>query len=111
FLAALAFAEGVILYSSFAFLKHFQSQGKNKILNIVRGINFSSRDEAIHSDASAWLFRTYLHENGIEHADLLTTVTEMAQTVRDHEYAIVDKIFEKGRIEGITDVQMKHFVD
>src|SRR5690606_8254481 len=26
FLAALAFAEGVILYSSFAFLKHFQSQ-------------------------------------------------------------------------------------
>ena len=38
FLMMLALAEGVILYSSFAFLKHFQSQGKNKILNIVRGI-------------------------------------------------------------------------
>lgn len=23
----------------------------------------------------------------------------------------MDKIFEKGRIEGITDVQMKHFID
>lgn len=111
FLMMLALAEGVILYSSFAFLKHFQSQGKNKILNIVRGINFSSRDEAIHSEASAWLFRTYLQENGLSHEDMLNELKEMVDTVREHEYAIVDKIFEVGRIEGITDVQMKHFVD
>ena len=111
FLAALAMAEGVILYSSFAFLKHFQSEGKNKILNIVRGINFSARDEALHSEASAWLFRTYLEENGITHESVKDEVTEMAEVVRQHEYAIVDKIFEQGKIEGITDVQMKHFVD
>lgn len=37
--------EGGILYSAFAFLKHFQSKGKNKLLNVVRGINFSVRDE------------------------------------------------------------------
>lgn len=43
FLMALAMIEGVVLYSNFAFLKHFQSQGKNKITNIVRGINFSAR--------------------------------------------------------------------
>ena len=111
FLMALALAEGVILYSSFAFLKHFQSQGKNKLLNIVRGINFSSRDEAIHSEASAWLFRTWLEENGLTHEDMVNELTEMVDLVREHEYAIVDKIFEKGRIDGITDVQMKHFVD
>lgn len=111
FLAMLAFAEGVVLYSSFAFLKHFQSQGKNKILNIVRGINFSSRDEAIHSDASAWLYRTYLEEQGIDPETLLINVHKMCNLVREHEYAIVDKIFEKGKIEGITDVQMKHFID
>lgn len=37
--------EGGILYSAFAYLKHFQSKGKNKLLNVVRGINFSVRDE------------------------------------------------------------------
>lgn len=107
----LAFAEGVILYSSFAFLKHFQSEGKNKILNIVRGINFSCRDEALHCDASAWLYRTYLTEQGIDPAAYRDRLHHMATLVREHEYAIVDKIFEKGVIEGITDVQMKHFID
>lgn len=111
FLAALAFAEGVILYSSFAFLKHFQSQGKNKILNIVRGINFSARDEALHSEASTWLFRTYLQENDISIANITNEILTMADLVREHEYAIVDMIFDKGRIDGVTDVQMKHFVD
>lgn len=42
-LAGFSLVEGVILYSSFAFLKHYQSEGKNKLLNIVRGINFSVR--------------------------------------------------------------------
>lgn len=111
FLIALAFAEGVILYSSFAFLKHFQSQGKNKILNIVRGINFSARDEALHSEASAWLLRTYLQERGLDSSYIADLVKEIAEVVREHEYAIVDKIFEKGKIDGITDVQMKHFID
>lgn len=111
FLIMLALAEGVILYSSFAFLKHFQSQGKNKINNIVRGINFSTRDEGLHSEASAWLFRTLAAEEGADLASLEATAYKLAQTVREHEYAIVDMIFSKGSIEGITDVQMKHFVD
>jgi ribonucleotide reductase beta subunit family protein with ferritin-like domain len=42
-LGCFTFGEGAILYSSFAFLKHFQSQGKNKLLNVVSGINFSAR--------------------------------------------------------------------
>lgn len=110
-LMSLAFAEGVILYSNFAFLKHFQSNGKNKLVNIVRGINMSARDENLHSEASAWLFRTLREENQIPEDALIGELNEMAELVREHEYAIVDKIFEKGPIEGITDVQMKHFID
>ena len=110
-LAALAMSEGVILYSNFAFLKHFQSLGKNKILNVVRGINFSARDEAIHSEASAWLFRTLSAEQKVSPEELETLVRDLAETVRHHEYTIVDKIFERGDIEGITSVQLKHFVD
>ena len=111
FLIALAFAEGVILYSNFAFLKHFQSQGKNKILNIVRGINFSARDEGLHSEASAWLFRELCKESGLGTEDFRHIIIDIADQVREHEFAIVDKIFEHGPIEGITAPQMRHFVD
>lgn len=111
FLAMLALIEGVVLYSSFSFLKHFQSQGKNKVLNIVRGINFSARDEGLHSEASAWLYRTMLGEvEGITE-ELVDSVHEMADMVREHEYHIIDMIFEKGPIDGITPLQLKHFVD
>lgn len=115
-LGCFTFGEGAVLYSSFAFLKHFQSQGKNKLLNVVSGINFSARDEALHSEAAAWLFRTLLKEK--KEAGLIDEVFEeslkndiylAAETVLLHEKAIISKIFEKGRIEGITDTQLEHF--
>lgn len=108
FLTVLSLTEGAILYSSFAFLKHFQSQGKNKIPNIVAGINFSVRDESLHSLTSSWLYNTLIDEGGTRNE---ARVYEIAEVVRAHEHAIVDKIFEKGAIENITDVQMKNFVD
>ena len=111
FLVMLALLEGVVLYSSFAFLKHFQSQGKNKILNIVRGINFSARDENLHSEASAWLFRTLEEEHPGTTAAAYKRIPVIASHVREHEHRIVDMIFERGKIDGITDVQMKHFID
>lgn len=115
-LGCFTFGEGAILYSSFAFLKHFQSQGKNKLLNVVSGINFSARDENLHSEAAAWLFRTLLQEQkdaGIVDSayeeQLKADIYEAAETVMLHEKTIIKKIFEKGRIEGITDVQLEYF--
>ncbi len=46
-LAAFSMIEGAVLYSSFAYLKHFQACGKNKLINIVRGVDMSVRDEAV----------------------------------------------------------------
>ena len=49
--AVFSMVEGAILYSAFAFLKHFQSQGKNKVKALVSGIDFSVRDEnCLHED-------------------------------------------------------------
>lgn len=110
-LAALALTEGVVLYSNFAFLKHFQSKGKNKLLNIVRGINFSANDENIHSEASAWLCRTLRDETGGYPKGFEKRCQKLAEAVYEHECRIIDKIFEKGKIDGITDVQLKHFVE
>ena len=115
-LGCFTFGEGAILYSSFAFLKHFQSQGKNKLLNVVSGINFSARDEHLHSEAAAWLFRTLLKEKieaGLiteeEQEELKKDIYEAAITVDLHEKAIIKKIFQKGKIDGITDVQLEYF--
>lgn len=116
-LGGFTFGEGAILYSNFGFLKHFQSQGKNKALNIVSGINFSSRDENLHSEAAAWLFRTLkqelidLGQLSEEDLELLKQdIYKGAQIVFDHERLIIKKLFERGKIAGITDVQLEHFV-
>ena len=100
--------EGAVLYSSFAFLKHFQSQGKNKLLNIVRGIDFSVRDENLHSEAGAWLFRERCNVLGMPKLDVLY---EYAEVLYQHERGIISKIFEEGPIEGITEIQLIRFVE
>lgn len=115
-LGCFVFGEGAILYSSFAFLKHFQSQGKNKLLNVVSGINFSARDENLHALAAAWLFRTLLKEKieaGLiseeDQEELKQDIYKAASVVDLHEQAIIKKIFQKGKIDNITDTQLVHF--
>lgn len=112
-LGAFSIIEGAILYSNFAFLKHFQAEGKAKLMNLVAGINFSVRDENLHSLAGAWLFKELLHESSLddeEQKDLLIDLHEFCDTVMEHEGQIIDMIFEKGPIRGITDVQLRNFV-
>lgn len=111
-LGGFSMVEGAILYSSFAFLKHFQSKGKNKLLNVVRGINFSVRDENLHSIGSAYAYKVmkeYSSKESIESAEEKLKI--LAQNLLEHECEIIEMIFEKGPIEGITKTQMKHFVE
>ena len=112
--------EGAILYSSFAFLKHFQSPAKNKLINLDAGISFSVRDEAKHAEAGAACFRILLREerelgryleDSEEWRDLSDRLYKAAETIYEHEARIADMIFEKGKIDGITDKQLKHFVE
>lgn len=109
-LLAFSMVEGAILYSSFAFLKHFQAQGKNMLNNVVAGINFSVRDENLHAEAGAWLFRTLVNELGLDPSTYQSKAHEIAEIILAHETKIISKIFEKGSITGITDHQMVEFV-
>jgi ribonucleotide reductase beta subunit family protein with ferritin-like domain len=111
-LAAFSFIEGSVLYSSFAFLKHFQANGKNLNVNICRGVNFSNRDENIHAEAGAWLFKTLLSELNLSEevkATLKETILQIAHKVFEHEARIIAMFFEKGPIDGITETQLLHF--
>lgn len=112
--AAFSFAEGVVLFSNFAFLMSFRANGKNVLPNIGLAIKFSARDEALHAQASCWLFKTLrkeLEDLGEDTSHVDDVIYSIAEAVREHEHLIVDEVFSKGNIPGITAVQMKHFVD
>lgn len=112
-LATFSIIEGAILFSSFAMFKNFQSNGNNLISNTVRGINQSVIDEGLHQQAGAALFRQVLKESRIkgENLDLLKGRIEVfAHKVLEHEERIIDMLFEKGPLRGITSEQMKSFV-
>lgn len=113
-LAVFSMIEGAVLYSAFAFIKHFQTNGKNKLNNIVRGINFSVRDENLHSVAGAWSFKHLLStmpKDLLAEERLEADIIAAAKTLCDHEFLVIDKIFEKGQMDGITPTQLKHFVE
>ena len=84
---------------------------------MVRGINFSVRDENLHCLAGSWLYRSLRDEHlkanpsyqsSIEKA--VERIVEASRAIYDHECQIVDMIFEKGDIEGITSEEMKTFI-
>jgi ribonucleoside-diphosphate reductase beta chain len=53
-----AFTEGVNLFSSFAVLLSFKLENKLKGVGTI--IEWSIRDESMHSEAGCWLFRTLI---------------------------------------------------
>lgn len=116
-LGAFSMVEGAVLYSSFAFLKHFQAEGNNKLTNVCRGIDFSVRDENIHCIGGAWLFQQLLKERMeaglVNESDLHIVrerLKEVAVQIANHEMLIVDMIFEKGDMKGITKEDLKTFI-
>lgn len=105
--------EGAVLYSSFAFLKHFQANGKNKLSNVCRGIDFSVRDEAMHAEGGAYAFREAVKQSKNSPSyieEVYEKIYEAATKIRQHEYRIINKIFERGEIKGISSESLKQFV-
>jgi ribonucleotide reductase beta subunit family protein with ferritin-like domain len=113
-IAAFCFAEGVVLFSSFAFIMSFRANGNNKLPNIGLAIKFSARDEDCHNQAASWLFRQLrkeMEELGEDTSSVDQIIYDMSEVIRQHEYEIIAEIFSKGKIDGITELQMRHFID
>lgn len=111
FLATLIFIEGVSLFSSFAILINFSRFGKLK--GIKQIIEFSARDESLHSLASTWLFNQYVAENdGILTKELVKEINDMVATVVSLEDDYIDRVFAlcPNGIQGLTKEELKKFV-
>ena len=104
-----AFTEGVNLFSSFAILMSFQ------LRNLMKGtgqiVEWSVRDESLHSKAGCWLFRTLLEEQPELNTDQLRkAVTEACQISVQLEFDFIDKAFEMGDVDGLNVNQLKNFI-
>lgn len=111
-IACFSIVETAILYTSFALFKHFQSNGKNLLMSLVRGINQSAIDENLHGVGGALLFRTLVKEENRtpeEMQQLYTKINEAALSLYKHEERIIEMFFSKGKITGITEHQMQEF--
>jgi ribonucleoside-diphosphate reductase beta chain len=104
-----AFGEGVSLFSSFAILVSFQK--RNLMKGMGKIIEFSIRDESLHSEAGCWLFRTFIGENpDILTDELKQTLYNAARIAVSLEDEFIDNAFELGPIEGIDADDLKQYI-
>ena len=104
-----AFTEGVNLFSSFAVLMSFQ------LRNLMKGtgqiVEWSVRDESLHSKAGCWLYRTLLKEcPELDTPEMRNKIVEACDLSVQLEFDFIEKAFEMGDIEGLNKEQLKAFI-
>lgn len=103
-----AFTEGVNLFSSFAVLWSFANHNLMKGLGKV--INYSQKDEGIHSSAGCELFRLMATEYDLYSAEMKKRIYDAARWTVALEDDFLDKSFELGDIPGLTKHQVKQWI-
>ena len=112
-LGAFSMLEGAILFSAFAFFKSHRQPGINMIPNAVAGINFSAREEELHSDVGAYCYRVLRDERRLRPSrlrEIEAKLKRVASLLFEHECAIIDRIASFGEIRGWDSQEHKNFV-
>lgn len=111
-LATVAMIEQVLLFSNFAMLKSFQSNGNNFIKNTITGVDFVVQDEQLHGEFAAYLFNVNRSETPNFDSDTyLDKILLILAEVVAHEDAVIDYTFAGSTsINGITGEQLKQFI-
>jgi ribonucleoside-diphosphate reductase beta chain len=104
-----AFTEGVNLFSSFAILMSFQ------LRNLMKGtgqvVEWSVRDESLHSKAGCWLYRTLLSEQPeLDTKEMTQAIYEACDLSVKLEFDFIDRAFEMGNVDGLNKDQLKNFI-
>jgi len=104
-----AFTEGVNLFSSFAVLLSFKM--KNKLKGIGQIVEWSIRDESMHSEAGCWLFRTLVKENPkLKTPELEAAINEAALLSLKLELDFINKVYELGDLEQCNKYDLQNFI-
>ena len=104
-----AFTEGVNLFSSFAVLLSFKM--RNKLKGVGQIVEWSIRDESMHSEAGCWLFRTLIKENPeLKTPELESAINEAALLSLQLELDFIEKVYELGDLEGCNKYNLINFI-
>jgi len=101
--------EGVALFASFVMLLNFQRYGKMKGMGKV--VEWSIRDESIHVEGNAKLFKAYCAEHPrIIDDEFKGHIYEMARNAVKLEDRFIDLAYKLGDIEGLGEKEVKQYV-
>jgi ribonucleoside-diphosphate reductase beta chain len=104
-----AFTEGVNLFSSFAVLLSFKLE--NKLKGVGQIVEWSIRDESMHSEAGCWLFKTLIKENPkLKTPELEAAINEAALLSLTLELDFIEKVYELGDLKGCPKYDLINFI-
>ena len=108
-LAQSVFNEGMSLFSSFVMLLNFQRFGKMKGMGTI--VEWSIRDETIHVQGNAKLFRTLCDEHPkIVNDELKSKIYEMAKQAVALEDKFIQLAFNGSDVQGLSRDDVKLYV-
>jgi glutaredoxin 3 len=101
--------EGVALFASFVMLLNFQRYGKMKGMGKV--VEWSIRDETMHVEGIAKLFKTFCKEHPrVVDDEFKKDIYEMARQAVKLEDKFVDLAYALGDIEGLDKSEVKQYI-
>jgi len=113
-LAQSVFNEGMSVFASFVMLLNFQRQGKMKGMGTI--VEWSIRDESLHVQGNAKLFRTFCDEHKrIVNDELKSKIYKMAEnavSLEDKfiELAYKDNTDDGSHIAGLSEEEVKQYI-
>lgn len=103
-----AFAEGCMLFSSFAVLLSFQRE--NLLKGVGQIISFSIRDESLHSTGGCWLFNQLCSEQEGLRERVELDIIQAAHVVYNLEKKFIDNLFQDSFIRTLNPYDLKQFI-
>lgn len=101
--------EGISLFGSFVMLKNFERNGKYPGMCTIN--EWSLRDESLHVEGNAWLFRTWCSENPMEVNDNFKLhIYSMAREIVDLEIQFVDFAFGTYQPPNLDKEDVKEYI-
>jgi glutaredoxin 3 len=108
-LARSVFNEGMSLFASFVMLLNFQRFGRMKGMGTI--VEWSIRDETLHVQGNAKLFRTFCEEHPrIVNDELKSQIYQMAKDSVKLEDKFIDLAYNGHEIQGLSKEEVKQYI-
>jgi ribonucleoside-diphosphate reductase beta chain len=108
-LAQSVFNEGMSVFASFVMLLNFQRFGKMKGMATI--VEWSIRDETIHVQGNAKLFREFCEEHPrIVNDELKSKIYQMAENAVKLEEKFIQLAFKGNEVQGLTKKEVRDYI-